>query len=484
MGGGAMLVMAGLMTYMIATKDNSENAKVAATATQSITISTDNLVPLTFQMSAATVDICYSRSPSQFANEVNLLDPAFVDKMKALGFNRMLKFADGAISNVSHIVLAPAIGKGYNGLRSDYKSDKDFAEAMGGVLAQTGWKSDFFLKTTDFVRAVAVPDDVVLNPNDTWEQNKYRIANSSGEYIFLGSEELSSKEPRTWTASQYIEWAKPTIDSINRYFPGKKIVADQGQLYTSNSPTLKWRKGVTPSTLPGVGYADCYLQGNDALKLSLNLDSNILKIDNLCDNLLPMYVDSFKRSFPGWKWIIGELHFVDAREGSEDLQFLNKNMVGVYWWFSMYIELIKQQALIPAAVQMELKKYGDPKENNTKAITMLNSFLKPGYNVTTLTLENMAGCSGVSINNIAQPKSHSILIKNNSGSTYTLTKVIVNGKAKSPVVTQIRIYASTWDGVVTKDTVTSSTITILPKSGSVLSFTIGTTVPSKIKFHP
>lgn len=489
MGGGAMLVMAGLMTYMIATKDDkddSDNERTGAVATQSITISTDNLVPLTFQMSAATVDICYSRSPSQFANEVNLLDPAFVDKMKALGFNRMLKFADGAIANVSHIVLPPGVGKGYNGLRSDYKSDKDFAEAMGGVLANTGWKSDFFLKTTDFIRAVGVPDDVVLNPNDSWEQNKYRITNSQGEYIFLGSEEVTSEEPRTWNPSQYLTWAKATRDSIVRNFSGKKLIVDQGQIYMGTPKNLKWRKEITPTTLTGMYGADCYLQLNDVMKFTLNMDSNAMKVSYYFDTLIPVYIDSFKRSFPGWKWVVGENHIVDAREGSEPYFIINKNMVGAYAWGRFYQTFISNQDLITSAVQMELKKYGDPGEVNTKVITMLNSLLKPGSNVSTLTLSQMPGCNGVSINNIAQPKTHSVLITNNSDATYTLTKVIVGIKNRSPEFKTQRMYASTWDGICIRDSVSSSTITILPKSVSITTFTTGTTaqvptVESKLK---
>lgn len=468
------LVMFGIMRV----QDNSESSveKLAATALQPvINISTETPDSLIFQMSAASVDICYSRSPL-IANEV-VFDSAFVAKMKALGFNRLLKYSDGAIANVNHIVL-DSNGKGYNGLRSDFPSDAAFKDAMGGVLWQQNWKSDFFLKTTDLIRAIGVPDDVVLNPNDSWLQNKYRIENSQGEYVFLGSEEVTSNTPRTWTAGQYLSWAKPIVDSIKKYFPNKKIIADQGQLYTGAVSTLKWRRDITPTTLPGIYGTDCYLQVNDVMKFTFNMDSNAMKVTAFFDSIIPLQIDSFKRSFPGWKWVVGEIHIVDARVESEPYTPINRNMVGVFAWGKFYTMFITNQELIPAAIQMELKKYINPDENNTKIITMLNTLLKPGYNVTDLTLENMTGCSGASIRNITEPKKHAILITNESASTYTLPKVVIDGKNKSPNFTVTNISAPTWDGVVISDTTTAETITILPKSVSIISFTTGSSVPN------
>lgn len=487
MGGGAMLVMAGLMTYMFATKDDddSTNEKTGATALQPvINISTQTPDSLIFQMSAATVDICYKREPT-VGLERDLLEPVFFNDTKALGFNRMLKLADGAIANVSHIALTPAIGKGYNGKSSDFRTQAEFEAAMGGVLYQT-WTTDWFQRTSEYIRVLGLPDDVVLNPNDTWAQNKYRIENSQGEYIFFGSEEVSAEIPRSWTPAQYLAWAKTTRDSVKKYYPNKKLIADQGQIYTGTPKNLKWRKEITPTTLTGMYGADCYLQLNDVMKFTLNMDSNAMKVSYYFDTLIPVYIDSFKRSFPGWKWVVGENHIVDAREGSEPYFIINKNMVGCVAWARFYQTFLTNQDLFSSAVQMELKKYIDPNEVNSKVIKMLNSLLKPGWRVTDVTFENMSGCVGVSIRNVATPKKHAILISNSSASTYIVPKVKIDGQGKSPAFTVQRMYTSdaTWSNtIVLRDSITAETITILPKSVNIISFTTGSTptVESKIK---
>lgn len=482
-----MVVMMALIMYAIMrvqNKSETETQRSEATALQPvININTSTPDSLIFQMSVATVDICYKREP-KVGLERDLLEPIFFNDTKALGFNRMLKFADGAIANVSHVAITPAIGKGYNGRVSDFKTTADYDNAMNGVLKQT-WSSDWFTKTTEYTRAIGVPDDVVLNPNDTWKDNKYRIDNSQGEYIFMGSEEVTAEAPLAWTPSQYLAWAKVTRDSIKKYYPNKKLIADQGQIYKGAPKDLKWRREITPTSLTGMYGADCYLQLNDVMKFTLNMDSNAMKVSYYFDTLIPVYIDSFKRSFPGWKWVVGENLIVDAREGSEPYFIINKNMVGCVSWSRFYTMYLNNQDLFTSAVQMELKKYITPTDVNSKIITMLNTLLKPGWRVTDVTFENMAGVSGSSIRNITTPKKHAILITNESASTYTLPKVFIDGQGKSPAFTVNRMYTSdqTWSNPnVTRDSITAETITILPKSVSIITFqTGGGTIPSQIK---
>lgn len=441
--------------------ESVERTSSTTTTNQSISISTASDVPLTFEMGTATVDIQFIKKQGQMIDK-DLLDPVWLANTKALGFTRAVNFSDGSISNYAYCAVPPSVGKGYNGKVSDFPNQREFDEWGGGVL-KTVFSHDFFDKSVEFTRAWGVKSDVVLNKKETWAQHKYKIDNSTGEYIFLGAEVVTTD----WSYGQYLTWAKKTRDSIVKYYgTTKKIICDQALLYKSNRKSLEWRTYITPTSFTGVYGADAYFQVDDLMRFTSNQDSNILKIRHYFDSIVPDQIVQFQQEWPGWKMIIGETLIEDTREGN--IIYVNKAITGVYCWGRFYETFIKNQEVIPYAVQMSMKAVDVPTDNNTRIISLLNTLLNPNRKRSQVTFNGLEGCTGASVH---EGKAHVILINNWSRNTYTLDQVQIDGKKKTPDFTAIHHTSATWNSEVVRDTVTTTTFQIKP-GVTVLNFTL------------
>lgn len=472
-GVGMAILAGGMAITYVATKPDTSAERESIVPAQSINISTTGEVPLTFQMSSATVDICYKKQQGRLV-DVDVLDPEFIAHNRSLGFQRKKIFSDGAITNVSHVALPPAFGHGYNGRRSDFPNltQAEFELEMGGVLA-ANFDVDFWTKTIEFCRALGLPVDISINYNDTWAENKYRIETANPEYILFGSENVSSKVPAAHTWQQHLEWCKQTRDSINKYFPGKKLVSDASLLYRNDRKSKDWQQ-INPTNLTGFWGADVYWQLDDQVHYNKNEDSNIIKTKIFFDSIAPAQIAQFQSLYPTWKIYPGEVLIVDNAldnvvGGGEVLgSQVNKNIVGVYTWGRMYEMFLKNQAIQPLAVQMALRALQDSSENNTKIISRLNSLLVPTRKVTSMTFTGLEGCTGASMR---EGKSHWILINNSSLNTYSFPEIYVNGGRKTPTYTAIHYTSVDWYSVVQVDSTVSESYDIKP-GVTILNFTL------------
>lgn len=480
-GIGAMtLMVGGMVTYMAVT--SSSNKTSIGVPIPAITINNEGAKPLTFQMSAATVDICYVKAPS-LHTERNLTDPTFLENLKALGLTRVLNFADGSISNLCYpSITTPTTGHGYNARVTDFTSQKEFDEYGNGVFKdQTKWASDFLTKTLELTRTMGWKSDAVLNKKNTWAENKFIIDNSTGEYIKLCSEVVTT----SWGWQDYLNWANRTKDSIKKYYglysetttSGKKVIIDEPVLYKFNKQSTDWRANINPASIPGVYGADVYWQIDDQVSFTANQDSNLIKSKLFFDSIVPAQIAQFQTEFPGWKIIAGEFQIEDNREGNTI--YVRDNMVEAFTFAGFFKMFIANQDVQPMGIYMSLRGLIDPANVKTQSFTILNKLLNPAYNVSTLTLTAMDGCDGVVLNN---DKDYLMMIRNTSHSTYTLSSVKIKTKTKTPAVWKIqRQYASDLSGAVTRDSVSSSTLTILPVSLNVISFNTATTLTSSVK---
>lgn len=479
----------GMLGYMVVKKQPSTEAEKSAAAPKpEIIITTKNAIPLTFQLSTATEDICFKRQPKDKA-EINLLDPVFLAYNKWLGFTRAMKFSDGSISTYAYPdINTPSTGHGYNGKESDFPTRLEWQEWGGGVLYYI-FPSDFFNKTTEFTNALGVKSDVALNKKNTWAQNKYLIDNSTGEYIKLASEVITLKAPVEMSASQYIAWANSTKDSIKKYYglysesnpTGKKLIVDEPVLYKINPKATDWRRDVNPTSIPEVYGGDVYWQVDDQVSYTPNQDSNLIKSRLFFDSIVPAQIAQFQSEFPGWKIIAGEVQLEDNRESN--IVYVKNNMVEAWTWAAMFQMFIENQAIQPMGIQMSLKNLQKPEDVRPQSIAMLNKLLNPSFKVTAVEFKEMAGVDGLSLNNSSNVKEHTLLIRNTSNVTYTFTKVTIDGKPKTPSTYKIqRQYSDNWSNVVTRDSTSSSTLIILPISVSVVTFTTGTgSQPASLK---
>lgn len=469
---GGVLGATAVAGLWVGTRKPTEERVTPPTTQSEISISTKDAVPLTFQFSTATVDMQYGKNQRQGFFDVDMADPNFIAKQKAFGFNRTICFADGSITNNAYPFINPTTsGKGYNARRSDFGTQKEFDEAMGGILAATTITKDFFSVTVDFCKAVGIPMDVALNKKETWAESKYKIERSTGEYVLLNSETVSYKnaDGNAWTPAQYITWAKKTIDSIRKYFPTKRVVVDQALLYKNNRQSLDWRQQITPTTLTGVWGADVYWQLDDQLNYTANQDSNMLKTTRFFDSIVPAQIAQFQREFPGWKIFAGECLIEDRREGN--IIYVNNNMSEVFSWFYYYKMFIENQAIQPIAIQMSLKNLQNPTDSRSQTIPMLNKLFQGSNKVTDVTFTNMTGLDGVGVMSSANPTKHTLLIANTSPNTYTIQNIKLNGKTHSTLFQVQRQYGASYSSTPTRDSVTSTTLTILPISLNVVTFT-------------
>lgn len=464
---GAGLVILGVGTYVAVNDTGSEERTTSTTPLQSVNISSEGEVPLTFQMSTSTVDICFTGNPSSGRERLLLVEP-WLSEQKALGFQRAAIHGDGSISQVSHVAIPPAIGHGYNGRQSDFKTYAEFKECMNGVLVQP-WVSDFFPSTVAFVNALGIPADVTLNKRDTWKENKYRIDQTGAEYIFLWSEvKILDQYGETW--KNYLPWAKQMRDSINKYYTGKKIIADEPNIFQGDRVSLEWRANINPTSLAGIYGADNYWQSGDQAGYTSNQDSNILRVRNYLEVTMPAQMTEFKRLFPGWKMIAGQVQPEDRRD-SQPIYIINYIAADLFW-SGMYESCVENQDFQPMAIQQAMKNCSDPDNTTTRILTLLNSTLKPGSKVTKLSFTGMPDCTGYSLRYGSPPKNHVVVINNWSRATYALSEIQFDGKKKTPTVTAIHHTSDTWGSQpIKRDTTVSETFTIVPGI-TVLNYTL------------
>lgn len=465
----AGLTIIGIGTYVAVNDTGSESSeKVATTPTYAINISSTGEVPLTFQMSTATVDICYIGNPQKPPlRERNLLVEPWLSQQKALGFNRACVFADGSIAQVSHIAMPPAIGKGYNGNPADFNYDmKEYAEAMGGALV-ADWKTDFFPNTVAFVKALGIPCDVTLNKRDSWEVNKYRIDQTGAEYIFLWSE-VKILDSETWQG--YLTWCQQMRDSVTKYYgTSKKLIADQPNLFQNDKKSVAWRANINPTSLTGIFGADVYWQVDDQVHYTANQDSNIIRSRLYMDSIMPAQINQFRTLFPGWQMVCGQTQLEDRRE--PNILYITNTIVGDITWGGLYETFIENQSIEPMAIQETMKNCSDPANPTTQILTLLNSTLKPGRNVTSLSFTGMPDCTGYSLRWGDPKKNHCVVINNWSRATYTLSEIMFDGKRKTPVVTAIHHTSLSWRDAIVIDTTVSETFSI-PPGVTVLNYTL------------
>lgn len=459
------------MTYNAVTKEPS-GEKTATTPAQSINITTDGEVPLIFQMSSATVDVQITKRQGTWV-ERNLLDSVWLVQQKAVGFNRAAIFGDGSIAQCSHVVLPPGIGHGYNGRQSDFPTYKEFAEAQNGCLI-INFPNDFFTKTLAFTNALGIPADVTLNKRDTWKENKYRIDQTGAEYIFLWSE-VKILPGESWQS--YLVWAKQMRDSISKYYglysetnpTGKKLIADEPNMFQGDRKSVEWRLNINPTSLTGIYAGEDYWQSGDQAGYTPNMDSNIVRVRYYLDSIMTKEMAEFKRIFPGWKLIAGQVQPEDRREDKP--KYILNTIVGDMFWSGIYEVFVENQTFQPMAVQESMKNCSDPNDPTTKILTLLNSTLKPDRKVTTLTFTGMPDCTGYALRFGNPLKSHCVVINNWSRATYTLSQIMVNGNKKTPVVTAIHHTSLSWRDAIQIDTTISETFSI-PPGVTVLNYTL------------
>lgn len=470
-----MMVVMGVGGMYFMTKDDSASKKSSATTpAQSINISTDGEVPLTFQMSSATVDLCFIGAPNK-VKERNLLDPTWILQQKAVGFGRIDVLGDGTISQPTHVVLPPATGKGYNGNPADFATPQLYRDWNGGVLVQN-WSKDFFIHTFRFGRALGVPMDVTLNKRETWKQCKYRIDSTGAQYIKLWSEVRLIKDTSgTW--SSYLKWANSMRDSIKKHFGlysadnpnGKKIIADEPNIFQMDKSSAVWRSNVTPTTLTQIYGGDNYWHMDDQMDFTANMDSNIIRIKYYFDSLMTKQMRTFQTLFPNWKMIAGQVQLED-RDSANTL-YITNTCVGDAAWGMFYESFVKNQEFQPKAIQESMRNCSDPESPTTKILTLLNSTLKQGSNVMKLSFTGMPDCSGYALRYGSPQKNHIVVINNLSRATYPLSELWFDTKKKTPTVTAIHHTSLSWRDAIQIDTTVAEIFEIKP-GVTVLNYTL------------
>lgn len=476
----AAIVAVGLI-FGISRSPDESSERTSTTPQAQINLTTAGETPLIFQISTATVDICYTGSASS-GREKNLLLEPFLSEQRALGFNRAMIFADGSVMQCSHIAMPPAIGHGYNGNPKDFPTIQEYNEAMGGALARN-WSGDFFTNTVAFIRAVGIPMDVTLNKRDTWKQNKYRIDSTKAEYIKLWSEVKILKDTNgEW--QNYLKWAIATTDSIKKYYGlwsittpnGKKVIADEPNIYQKDKKSMVWRANINPTSLTGIYGADNYWQTGDQNNYTANQDSNIIRVRHYFDTLMPQQMAQFKSLFPNWKMFAGQVQIEDRRD--EKPIYVTNTIVGSYAWGRMYQSFIENQDFQPIGVQQSMKNCSDPTTNATKILTLLNTILKPDRKVVQIAFTGMEGVTGAAVHNA---KSYTVLLNNYSRNTYSLPNIWIDGKKKVPTFTTTSHTSADWYSPVVIETSTADDYTV-PPGVTILTFTLGnSTAESRIK---
>lgn len=482
-------ITAGVMTvmivggYMIYNHSASTERNAAAIPTPTIELTTAGAKPITFQMSSATVDVMARKKQGRW-EERDLTDPEVIAEIKAVGMQRFMHFADASIMNYAYYLAPPQRGNGYNGRQSDFATIQEFNDWGGGILAAS-FPSDFLDRTITFANSVGVKSDVTINKRETWAQAKAKIDKCNGEYIKLGSEIVTTKYPNEMNSKDYLAWARGMRDSINKYFTGKKIIAEQPVLYKPTSKVQEFRKYVNPDSLKGMAGARVYWQINDQAGFTVvNQDGNIDKIKVFFNDTVPSQIRQFQTLFPGWKIFGTEVVVVDNRPEADSLQFINKSMVGVYAVGRFAQSFIENQDIQPMCIQMSLKGLLDPTENNTKAWTLVNKLFNPDYKRIGVTFTLLDGLTGAALQSTANAKSYALLLNNSSKNAYTLTSIQIDGKKKTPSTYILqRMYAPNWEATstVTKDSISSATISIPACSVNLVTFTTGTGTATETK---
>jgi hypothetical protein len=459
-----MLGLGGIGTTAVLT----QTAKTSAPSTSALatTITSTTPVPLTFELGSNLVDWCVKSIPRVTEND--LTDAATISMGKALGFSCFAMHGVGQIAQNTHWSAITGKGSGYNFHASDWSSPTEEA-AWGGGIGVAPWKDDFATMLIAYVNAMGNSRiDLVFNTqNGTWAENSAMLKQCpAAKYIWLNAEGVTDDG---YNVSQYIKDATASIDSTNKYFPGKKFIIDLGLIYRKNPGTVDWNTQLYAAfkSKSGVVGGRIYHQAGDRDNYTANQDSNVMRVHTFWFTTVPQDMRDFQASFPGWQSFCGEELSIDNRAGST--RWMDRKMGDVIFWYEAIMFHLDNQSIEPLALQMSFKNM---MTNGTDypeyiAVKRLNEFLRTqGANVTSVTFSNMPGVYGRSINSTSGTK---MIIVNESKTDYT-SSLTVDGKVKTPSITMKRQYAKDFDSNVSADSIVTSTLVIPACSGGVYSF--------------
>jgi hypothetical protein len=129
--------------------------------------------------------------------------------------------------------------------------------------------------------------------HDYW----WEITRAKAAYIVFGQEE-NTQVTKGYTVDTYLKISNERIDSVHKFFPGVKTIADAAPIYSKATGNVNWNNKLAAETHADV--VDQYFNLNDfPFTGNGNFTTDSLHMTALMDVSIPTWLDLTAAKFPG-----------------------------------------------------------------------------------------------------------------------------------------------------------------------------------------
>lgn len=425
-----------------------------------ITISTAGAKTISTKFSVNMVDAFYKGKASN-GNARDLQAEPYLSLSQQLGFTNIVYPSYGSAANYTHPPTGGNNDDGYGSNVSDFTGSPDNYYTWHDAVNTVTWGYSFSEASITFAASLGAALDVCFNlKHGSNAEMDYYLNEFNPEFIQLGAELVIK-----WDKDSYKAAAEAMIAYLDAQGYAGRIVIDTVNVNVTAPTKVAWNAKL--ATIAGATDGRYYLQCGDRCAFTANQDSNVTKILNLIDVLLPADVTKFKSLFPNWKMFLAQIEIEDA---AKVVQYVNNKPVGNWALGKIFEFILEYTEDISYAAWMNLKNLInnlDVPSNNYIALVR-NSPLLQMQNRGTITFANMPGVTGKVV---FTGSNFFLLVNNRSGNRYEVptSSISIDGNPAGGTAYRDSGYATTWNAAVQTEQATEATIIIPEYSNSVIS---------------